>query len=127
MSKRALSSDALLAAIVLGVAVLRPEGAAWTALAVACAVALAWGVLTLHFPTRVELDDHGVRFHAYGRVHRFAWRDVTRVRVRRFLVKDRVLVRLTPAPAWRGRYWLTTSLSDYDALVHALETRARLH
>jgi hypothetical protein len=113
-----------------GVVLLAVLAAAWaggpwgTALAAGAAAALAWGLATLHFPSKVELTDDAIAFSAYGRRHEFAWRDVARVRVRRFLVRDRVLVRLAPAGAWRGRYWLTDGLGGYDALVKELERRA---
>jgi hypothetical protein len=51
------------------------------------------------------------------------WRDVKRVHVRRFLVRDRILVRISPAPTWRGRYWLLASIDGFDALVSELESR----
>jgi hypothetical protein len=93
-------------------------------LCAAGAVVLVWGVLTIHFPSKVELDEDAVAFHGYGRSHVYAWRDVTRVRVRRFVTKDRVLVRMAPASPWRGRYWLTDALDGYDELVRELERRA---
>ncbi len=86
-------------------------------------VVLAWGLLTLHFPSRVEVDDEGIAFSHYGLVHRFTWRDVARVHVRRFVVRDRVLVRIEPAPAWRGKYWLLDSLEGFDALMASLAAR----
>ncbi len=95
-------------------------------LLVSIPLVLAWGAATLHFPSRVDLDDDGIAFFHYARVHRFAWRDVARVRVRKFLVKDRVLVRIEPSSAWRGRYWLVDSLVGFDALVAALDARARV-
>lgn len=92
-------------------------------LAAGIPIVLGWGILTLHFPARVEMDGDNIAFYGYGRVHRFAWHDVERVRVRRFLVRDRVLVRISPAPPFRGRYWLVDSIEGYDALVSALERR----
>jgi hypothetical protein len=92
-------------------------------LLVAIPVVLLWGWATLHMPARVDVDDDGVAFHRYGRVHRFAWRDVARVRVRRFLVRDRVLVRIEPSGPWRGRYWLLDSMRGFDDLVRRLESR----
>jgi hypothetical protein len=84
---------------------------------------VAWGALTLHFPAKVDVDETKVVFSRYGRAHTFAWRDVERVRVRRFLVKDRVLVRLEPSPAWRGKYWIVDSVSGFDGIVAAIEAR----
>ena len=103
-----------------------PRGAFATALLAGIGVVLAWGCLTLHFPHRVEIDDAGVSFLAYGRAHRFVWTDVRRVRVRRFLVRDRVLVVLAPAPAWRGRYWILDSIAGFAELLAALDAKATL-
>jgi hypothetical protein len=119
----ALRDAVLLAALGMSL-VLRTHGTLALLLGVAIPVVLAWGLLTLHYPSAVELDDEGITFRAYGRAHAFPWRAVERVRVRRFLVKDRVLVRLSPAPAWRGRYWILDSLDGFDELVRALERRA---
>jgi hypothetical protein len=94
-------------------------------LLVSIPLVLAWGAVTLHFPSRVDIDDQGVAFFHYARVHRFAWKDVTRVRVKKFLVKDRVLVRLEPSSPWRGRYWLVDSIEGFDALVAAFDARAK--
>ena len=87
----------------------------------AIAIVLAWGLVTLHFPSRVEIDEEGAVFERYGREHRFAWKDVTRVRVRRFLVRDRILVRVEPSGAWRGRYWILDSIGGFEGLVEELE------
>jgi hypothetical protein len=94
-------------------------------LLVAIPIVLAWGVVTLHFPSRVEWTSESITFAGYGRAHTFMWRDVERVRIRRFLVRDRILVRISPAPAWRGRYWLLTSIDGFDALARELESRAK--
>ena len=115
--------DALLAVAWVVIAILGDIPALRAALLVAIPLVLAWGWATLHLPSRVDLDDAGVAFHRYGRVHRFAWKDVTRVRVRRFLVRDRVLVRIDPSGAWRGRYWLLDSIVGFDELVKRLESR----
>lgn len=84
-------------------------------------IVLAWGAVSLHFPSRVEIDDKGVAFARYGRVHRFPWKDVRRVRVRRFVLRDRVLVTIEPSGgAWKGRYWIVDSLPGYGGVVDAL-------
>jgi hypothetical protein len=87
-------------------------------------VVLAWGFATLHIPSRVEVTPEGIAFSRYGRTHLFAWSEVQRVRVRRFVVKDRVLVRLSPSLPWRGRYWLRDSLDGYEVVVREIERRA---
>ncbi len=119
----ALRDVVLLAALGLALGS-RTHGTLGLLLGVAIPVVLAWGLLTLHYPSTVELDDEGITFRAYGRAHTFAWRSIERVRVRRFLVKDRVLVLLSPSPPWRGRYWLLDSIDGFDELVRALEARA---
>jgi hypothetical protein len=119
-----VGQDVVLALALALAALAAPSSRLASALVVAIPAVLAWGLLTLHFPSRVEIDDRGIAFCRYGRAHRFAWADVDSVHVRRFLVGDRVLVRIVPAPAWRGRYWLLESLRGFDALVGALEARA---
>ena len=113
----------LLVALVLVVA-FRPGGALSTPLAVAIGFALAWGFATLHVPSRIELSPSGVSFSRYGRSHTFAWSDVSGVRVRRFIVRDRVLVRLLPSPPWRGRYWVGEGIEGYSEVVRELSSRA---
>jgi hypothetical protein len=121
---RALDDGLLVAALALAAWAL-PRGPLTTGLLVAIPLVLGWGALTLHFPARVEIDDAGVAFFGYGRSHRFEWRDVARVRVRRFLVGDRVFVALSPSPPWRGRYWILDSIAGYASLVAELEARAK--
>jgi hypothetical protein len=117
------AEDAVLA-LAFAVAALALRGPFAAALLVGIPAVFAWGAVTLHFPAKVVWDDDGVAFSAYGRTHAFLWRDVARVDVRRFLVKDRVLVRLRPASAWRGRYWLRDGVDGYTAVVAELERRA---
>jgi len=115
------SQDVWLVMALFAVLLLHPRGALAAALAAGIPACVAWSLLTLHLPSRVELDAQGISFSAYGREHRFAWRDIERIRVRRFAVRDRVLVRITPSAPWRGRYWLMDSIDGYDALVRSLE------
>lgn len=121
----AKATDLLLVLVVVAVLALRLRGPLSFALATGIPCVLAWGALTLHFPRRVELDDEGITFFGYGHAHRYAWHAVTAVSVRRFLVGDRVLVRLAPAPAFRGRYWLLDAMDGYAELVAALDARAK--
>jgi len=104
---------------------LHPGGTLAVALSVAIPCTVAWSVVTLHLPSRVDIDAAGISFSAYGRRHSFAWSEIERIRVRRFMVRDRVLVRIEPARPWRGRYWLTDSMQGFDALVRELENRGR--
>lgn len=103
---------------------LHPRGELAAALALAIPAAITWSLLTLHLPSCVDLDADGISFSAYGREHRFAWNDIERIRVRRFLVRDRVLVRIQPSAPWRGRYWLIDSIQGFDRLVRELDERA---
>jgi hypothetical protein len=122
---RSVAQDAVLVATLALLLALRPTGPLAIALAVAIPAVIGWGILTLHFPTRVEMDGEGIAFFGYGRVHRFAWSQIEHVRIRRFLVRDRVLVRIAPSSPLRGRYWLLDSLKGYDLLLGALEERSR--
>lgn len=121
---RSVGQDVVLVAMPL-LAALASSGRGWLwLLAVAGLVVLAVNVVTLHFPREVEIDDAGVRFRAYGREHAYSWADV-RVHLRRFVVRDRVYVRIEDVRAGRRRgYWLVASLSRYEALVEALAARA---
>jgi hypothetical protein len=118
-----VAQDVLLALVFVGLVVLDPGGALVRALALAIPVVLVWGVVTLHHPIVVVVDELGIAFSRYGIVHRFEWAQLEAVRVRRFLVRDRVLVRLTPSPPWRGRYWILDGIEGFDDLVRALEAR----
>jgi hypothetical protein len=121
--RRAAQDVALLFALA-ALLVLAPPGPLTFALTLAIPLVVGWGVLTLHFPARVEANEEGIAFFGYGRVHRFAWSAVQRIRVRRFIVRDRVLVRITPASPWSGRYWLVDSLHNYQDVVRLLEKRS---
>jgi len=114
-------SDAGIAVAFVAIACFVDAGPLRTVLLGAIVLVLAWGIATLHYPSRVEIDAEGVAFHRYGRAHRFAWSDVKRVRVRRFVVRDRVLVRIEPSTAWRGRYWVDERIEGFEGLVKGLE------
>ena len=116
------AQDAVLA-LGLAACALALRGPFAAALAAAIPAVFLWGIVTLHFPAKVAWDDQRIVFSAYRRAHAYAWKDVARIDLRRFIVKDRVLVRLSPAGAWRGRYWLTDGLDGYDAAVAELERR----
>jgi hypothetical protein len=120
-----LGQDALLLVAFAAALILRPADLLTLALAVAAPLVLLWGVVTLHFPNRIEVTSRGLAFSGYGRTHRYTWDQVERLHVRRFAVKGRVFVRVSPAPAWRGRYWITDAMEDYERLVAALEARAQ--
>jgi hypothetical protein len=120
-----MAQDLCLCLALVAVLYVHPEGALARALAAAIFAAIAWRLLTLHVPSRVEVDSEGITFSAYRRAHRFNWRDIERIQLRRFIVRDRVLVRITPASPWRGRYWLMDSMDGYDVLLRQLEARGR--
>jgi hypothetical protein len=117
-----IATDLLLVAVAIGIPLTRPAGSLTIILSIAVPCVLLWGAITLHYPRTIEVDAAGIAFGSYGLVHRYRWADVT-VHVRRFLVGDRVLVRLLPAPPWRGRYWILDSIDDYPALIAELERR----
>lgn len=123
-ARRLWMEDLLLLLALLVVVALRPGGALSTPLAVGIAFALVWGFATLHVPSRIDISPSGVSFSRYGRTHTFVWRDVARVRVRRFLVRDRVLVRLLPSPPWRGRYWVGEGIEGYSEVVRELSAHS---
>ena len=123
-----LGQDALLAGVALAAPFAGESTAArsfFAALGLGALAVLGWGFVTLDFPSAIEIDDARIAFRRYGRVHEYTWSELTVVRVRRFLVRDRVLVRLGPSAPLRGRYWLLDGLGQYDELVREIERRAR--
>lgn len=118
-----VAQDVVLLGVLIGLAIVRPPGPFAPALALGIVATLVWQLFTLHFPSRVELTESGVTFFAYGRAHTFAWAEIRECRVRRFLVRDRVLVRILPAPTFRGRYWILDSIEDFDGLVKKIERK----
>ncbi len=122
----AVATDLLLAFVFVANLATRAQGPLSRVVMVAIPAILAWGVLTLHHPREVEIDDAALSFRAYGRTHRFPWSAIERLHIRRFLVRDRVLVRITPSPPWRGRYWLLHGFDRWPELVAELEARGAL-
>lgn len=118
-------TDLVLVSVFAAFVFARPQGTLFLVLEIAIPLVMVWGFVTLHYPTKVEIDSRGVTFHAYARGHHFDWTDVKKVSVRKFIVRDRVLVRLSPSPPWRGRYWLLDSIEDFDGLVRALESHGK--
>lgn len=118
----AIATDLLLLGIAIAIPITRAAGSFSIVLSIAIPCVLAWGVVTLHYPRSIELDEQGITFGGYGRVHRYPWSAV-QVHLRKFLVRDRVLVRLTPCPPWRGRYWILDAIEGYEALVTQLEKK----
>jgi hypothetical protein len=116
--------DALLVIALVALALTSPHAKLPIALFFAIPLVIGFGVATLHYPSRVEIDDEAISFARYGRVHRFAWREIERIRVRHFLMKDRVLVRIWPSTALRGRYWILDSMNGFEELVKAIEAHA---
>jgi hypothetical protein len=95
------------------------------ALLVALPLVVLYGILSIQTPSEVELDDDGITMRAYGRAHRFRWSEVTgTIRLRGFLVRDRVYLRIGPFHPWRGRYWLLDRLDGWPELVEAIRRRA---
>lgn len=122
---RGVAGDLFLVLALVALLATGPRGPLTIVLAAGIPIVLGWGILTLHFPARVEMDGEAIAFFGYGRMHRFLWKNVERVRVRRFLVRDRVFVRIVPASPFQGRYWLVDSIEGYDAIVRALERASR--
>jgi len=119
----ARGQELLMAVVAIAPLALGAEGRLFWVLSAGAAVSLVWQGATLHHPRRVEVSAEGIAFTAWGRGHRFSWDRVESCRVRRFLVGDRVLVRIAPAPPWRGRYWIFDSIERFDDLVALLQAR----
>jgi hypothetical protein len=121
--RRVLLEDVVLSCTVPLLAWLAPTSPLIVPLVITVPLVLLIRIVTLHFPDRVAIEDEAIAFGLYGRSHRFAWKEIERLRIRRFIVRDRVLVRISPSPPWRGRYWLTRDLEGFDKLLSALEAR----
>jgi hypothetical protein len=120
----AVVTDLLLVSLVVFFVITRAPGPLSRALVVAIPAVLAWGMVTLNQPRAIEIDDDGITFRAYGRAHFYAWNAIEKLSVRRFLVRDRVLVRIAPSPPWRGRYWVLDGIDGFTELVSELERRS---
>jgi hypothetical protein len=120
-----IATDLLLVAVAVWFAITPGRGTLGIVLSIAAPIIVAWNLITLHYPRFVDIDDRSVSFGAYGRVHRYEWSDVERVHVRKFLVRDRVLVRIVPSPPWQGRYWILSTIDRYDELLRELESHRK--
>jgi hypothetical protein len=118
---RCLAEDAVLLAIPI-IAAFASSSFLWLLAGAGLAI-LAFNAITLHFPREVAIDDEGIRFRAYGREHAYAW-TACRVKVRRFIVRDRILVRFEDRDGRRRSYWLLSRLAGFDALAEAVAARA---
>lgn len=117
--------DVLLVAALTLLPLVSPQATLPIALFFAIPLVLGFSIATLHYPSRVEIDDEGISFARYGRMHRFGWRQIDRIHVRHFLMADRVLVRIAPSTALRGRYWILDSIEGFAELVREIEARGR--
>jgi hypothetical protein len=118
-----VGQDFVLIVALIVLALISPHPKFAMALFFGIPLVLGFSITTLHYPSRVQIDEEGISFGRYGRVHRFAWREIDRIVVRRFLVADRVLVRIWPSTALRGRYWILDSIERFGELVKAIEER----
>ena len=120
-----IATDALLLGMFVWQLVQPVGGNLAPLLAYAAPLLVVWNAITLHYPRSVVIDDRGVAFGAYGRAHRYEWSAIERVHVRKFLVRDRALVRILPSPPWRGRYWILSTIDGYEELLRALELHGK--
>jgi hypothetical protein len=113
--------------VVLGVIVVWRQSAhsIFALLLLASIVVIAWSFVTLHAPTRIVIGDDAIELHSRGRFHRFLWANVTRIDVRRFATRDRILLRMWPSNAISGRYWIDRSMEGFDALEADLQRRIK--
>jgi hypothetical protein len=118
---RVVLSDAVLVALPV-LLVLRGQGWGFGWL-LALSGLFVWGInlLTLHFPHEVEITPGELVVRAYGRSRRYALGEVRPV-VRRFVVKDRALVRLRDAEGRsRGAHWFVSDVGDVDSMIEELQ------
>lgn len=69
-------------------------------------------------PYRVTDDGEKLIFHGFLLKHSYFWSDITFLRIRRFLMTDRILIRIGKQGLLRGRYWIDVdSLLGSDELI----------
>jgi hypothetical protein len=120
-----VGQDVFLVAALAVLAIGSPHAKLTIPLLFAIPVVLGFGVATLHYPSRVDVDDEGIAFARYGLVHRFAWREIDRIRVQRLMTRDRVLIRISPSAGLRGRYWILQSIDRFAELMTTIEACSR--
>jgi hypothetical protein len=91
---------------------------------IAIPILLAYSVLTVNQPTKVTDDGETIALYAFGRKHEYAWNDVKTLKVKRFIMTDKVLLQIGEYRMQGGRYWLELgAFEDGEELFNKLVSR----
>jgi hypothetical protein len=86
-------------------------------------------LISISNPDRITDDDETITFYGYGRAHSYKWNDLKNLRVKEFMITDRVLLRVGEQRILGGRYWinvdslengrqLLVKLKQYESILH---------
>ena len=73
---------------------------------IAVPILLVYSVFTVNQPTRVTDDGDTIALYAFGRKHEYIWNEVKTLKVKRFIMTDKVLLQIGEYRMRGGRYWL---------------------
>lgn len=101
----------------------------YQSLVVLLPVLLLFEVFALNQPTKIIDDQEKISFHAFGQSHAFRWAELNYLKIKRFPLTTKILLRIGPNRFLRGRYWLfPKELSNGDELMAKLtEWEKKLH
>ncbi len=72
-------------------------------------------------PHRITDDDEKITLYGFFQKHKYTWAEIEFLRIRRFIMTDRVLVRIGKERVLGGRYWLDTdSLQGSSELLEKM-------
>ncbi|MBR0600594.1 hypothetical protein [Sinanaerobacter chloroacetimidivorans] len=64
--------------------------------------------VAMNQPRRITDDGDNITFYGFFQKHAYKWSEIEFLRIRRFIMTDRVLVRIGKERVLGGRYWLDT-------------------
>lgn len=106
-----------------------PKNLIYQSLVMLLPVLLLFEVFALNQPTKIIDDQEKISFHAFGQSHAFRWADLEYLKIKRFPLTTKILLRIGPNRFLRGRYWLfPKELSNGDELMDKLsQWEKKLH
>lgn len=106
-----------------------PQNFIYQSLVILLPVLLLFEVFALNQPTKIIDDQEKISFHAFGQSHAFRWADLDYLKIKKFPLTTKILLRIGPNRFLRGRYWLfPKELSNGDELMDKLsQWEKKLH
>lgn len=85
--------------------------------------------VSLNQPSKITDDGKTITFYGYGRTHTYTWKKLNFLKIKKFMMSDKVLVRISEKNKSRGRYWLSLgSLENSKELLDKLyEYESKIH